>query len=362
MTKPTKRVQEFIEAIEGTVWGIMTRDPKTATVWGFNRAITEITGFAKADVIGKRAIDLPWKLRSLDNKPLTLADIGRDTLKKSRTPVDTFPIGIDRPDGKTIWVAVNTQAYKWQGRVRAMITSMVDITRQIEAIQTIVELEETKVDIIQQVAHELRTPVTVVKGYSGLMVETGVITGEWQRIVEQIMMPQLDRIVDISDQAIALTARHTDLSPVDMLPEIHAATAVFYKHTAKLSIDHAHTEPATCRANAALVRQSLRQLIENAIKFTPKKDGRIVISSAVQDGWYVISVADTGVGIPAGKLHRIWEPFYQVDGSSRRQFGGLGLGLPVVKLNMELMKGQVTVESQEGKGSVFRLWFRVMEV
>jgi signal transduction histidine kinase len=98
----------------------------------------------------------------------------------------------------------------------------------------------------------------------------------------------------------------------------------------------------------------LDNLIGNAIKFTPS-GGSITICLKREDSTAILEVSDTGVGIPGDKLDRVFERFFQVDGSSTRRYGGTGLGLALVKEIAISHGGQVTVESTLGKGSIFRV-------
>jgi signal transduction histidine kinase len=98
----------------------------------------------------------------------------------------------------------------------------------------------------------------------------------------------------------------------------------------------------------------LDNLISNAIKFTPT-GGRINIRLQRDNGTAILEVSDTGVGIPSDKLERVFDRFYQVDGSSTRRYGGTGLGLALVKEIAISHGGQVSVESTVGKGSTFRV-------
>jgi signal transduction histidine kinase len=98
----------------------------------------------------------------------------------------------------------------------------------------------------------------------------------------------------------------------------------------------------------------LKNLIGNAVKFTEK--GSITIQADSREGGVEISVSDTGIGIPPDARSRIFEPFYQGDSSSTRLFGGAGFGLYIVKRLLELLEGTVTVDSEVGQGSTFRIW------
>jgi signal transduction histidine kinase len=111
-----------------------------------------------------------------------------------------------------------------------------------------------------------------------------------------------------------------------------------------------HLSPV--RASYSYLRRVLDNLLDNAIKFTPS--GGHIIVRVRQDGQQVaLEVIDTGIGIPSGQMERIFDRFYQVDGSAWRQYGGVGLGLALVKEIVRTYGGRVTVESQVGQGSTF---------
>lgn len=104
------------------------------------------------------------------------------------------------------------------------------------------------------------------------------------------------------------------------------------------------------------IYRAILNLLENAASYTPE-GGLITITSSRQDNKIVVSVADTGIGIPAEHLPRIFERFYRADQARSRQIGGTGLGLAIVKHIMNIHNGSVVVASEEGKGSIFTLTF-----
>jgi signal transduction histidine kinase len=105
-------------------------------------------------------------------------------------------------------------------------------------------------------------------------------------------------------------------------------------------------------ADKAKLRQILYNLLTNAIKFTPE-NGEVSVSIDKTDNGIQVSVKDTGIGIPAEMQEEIFSPFTQVDASSKRRYGGTGLGLALVKKFVEMHNGKVWLESEEGKGSTF---------
>jgi signal transduction histidine kinase len=102
------------------------------------------------------------------------------------------------------------------------------------------------------------------------------------------------------------------------------------------------------------LRRVLDNLLSNALKFTPA-GGHIAVRLGRDNGSLILEVADTGIGIPGDKLDRIFERFYQIDGGTNRRFGGVGLGLSLVKEIVQAHGGTVSVESRLGEGSIFRV-------
>jgi two-component system, OmpR family, phosphate regulon sensor histidine kinase PhoR len=107
------------------------------------------------------------------------------------------------------------------------------------------------------------------------------------------------------------------------------------------------------RGDANLLRDVLRNLLDNAIQYTPP-GGRVQVTAAVDGGFAVVTVSDTGIGIPQSDQPRIFERFYRVDAARSREVGGTGLGLSIAKHVVEAHGGKIWVESTVGSGSTFR--------
>jgi two-component system sensor histidine kinase/response regulator len=121
---------------------------------------------------------------------------------------------------------------------------------------------------------------------------------------------------------------------------------------ADLTLQSDIADVSAVRGSLMYLRRVLDNLLNNAVKFTPK-GGKITVRVWQEDTRIKLEVRDTGIGIPADQLGRVFERFYQVDGSIRRRYGGVGLGLALVKELVELHDGRVEVESQLDEGSVF---------
>jgi len=227
------------------------------------------------------------------------------------------------------------------------------------AYQRLAELDYLKSEFISIAAHELRSPLAVVLSYATLLEEEaeGPIRGHLNQVVQAAT--QLKSIID---EMVSL--RHIDTGDIPVqITAVHVAAVVeaamedlrllAEKKHQQVLLDLAADLP-TAQADRQLLRIILTNLLSNAIKFTPEF-GAIRIWAAADGQRLTIAVSDTGVGIPAEELERIFERFYQVEDSLRRTHGGIGLGLAVAREMAELISGRIWAESEMGRGSTFYL-------
>jgi len=216
-------------------------------------------------------------------------------------------------------------------------------------------IEKIKKDFIVNVSHELRTPLTAIKGYSETI--EGVSDENLQYL--NIIRGHTDRLINIVEDLLTLSEleeHDTKLEMLDVnLSEVaEQALKMFSGQLANkgLSIikDIAEDIPSV-RADPLKIEQVFINLIDNAIKYTEK--GEIKISIYREDGYTVLEIRDTGIGISEKHTTRIFERFYTVDKSRSRKLGGTGLGLSIVKHIVNIHGGMIEVESKLGVGTVF---------
>jgi signal transduction histidine kinase len=223
------------------------------------------------------------------------------------------------------------------------------------------ELDRLKSNFLATMSHELRTPLTSVIGYSEMMLEGlgGPLTAEQREYLGIIMekgenlLQLITSILDISK--IEAGRVRLVLSEVDAGQVMRDAVATILPLARKKGLKVTCEPPRIPRVNADRdkLRQCLVNLCSNAVKFTPA-GGQITVSAeAIQNARVAIHVKDSGIGIAEEHLERVFDVFYQVDGSSTREYGGAGLGLAIVKSFVEAHGGEVRVGSRPGEGSVF---------
>lgn len=226
------------------------------------------------------------------------------------------------------------------------------------------ELDTLKSEFLATVSHELRTPLTSVIGYSEMLMEglAGPVNAEQQEYLGTIMerseslLRLIEGILSFSRGEQSLPA---EWSLVNIAEVVESALTAVRPQASKggLLIEVAvDDDMAPISAHRERIVQLLINLLGNAVKFTPAGGlVRISATRTARDGVPVVrfAVNDTGVGISPEAQARIFEPFFQVDGSSTREYGGTGLGLSIVKTFVEAHGGHISVESAIGVGTTF---------
>lgn len=223
------------------------------------------------------------------------------------------------------------------------------------------KLESMRSDFAANVSHELKTPLTVIRGFIETLKDPDMPRQDFERFLDIIGLEseRLSRLID--DVLLLSEIEHAQVSPAAVIdirgPITEAAQLLETKAKEKgivFTLDICE-EKVMAAADMDRIKQMVINLADNAIKYTP--DGGSVSVSVYRDsGRGVISVKDTGIGIPKENLPRLFERFYRVDKSRSRSLGGTGLGLAIVKHIVSLLGGHITVRSEPGAGSRFDIY------
>jgi PAS domain S-box-containing protein len=221
-----------------------------------------------------------------------------------------------------------------------------------------------KSEFVATMSHELRTPLNIILGYTDLLRERacGPLSVEQTEILSR-MARSGNELLELINATLDLSRLESGRLPIDVGPlplegllrQIDVETTELLRDKPELTLRWQFAQaPATIHTDAAKLKVVLKNLINNAVKFTER--GEVLVSVVPQGGGVEFSVADTGIGISHDALPIIFEAFRQADGSMTRRFGGVGLGLHVVQRLVTLLGGTVGVTSTPGRGSIFRVW------
>ncbi len=226
-------------------------------------------------------------------------------------------------------------------------------------------LEEVRRDFVANASHELKTPLTAIRGYSETLLDPELDPALARRFVE-VVRSNSERLQHIVDDLLDLSRIEArGWRPVPTEVDLERAGREAWQELTPAASDRRVTlgfelNPgyAAVRADAGAVRQVLVNLFSNALRYSPE-GGRVVLRSRPADdpaapGWAVIEVEDEGSGIPAHLLGRIFERFYRVDPARSREEGGTGLGLAIVKHLVESHGGWIEASSEVGSGTTIR--------
>ena len=315
-----------------------------------------------------------------------LSLIHPDYRKKLETHIKEVGAGLRSGLAATICRSVDEKKSRWL-RIRAssipapsdaedlrIICVVDDITEQHMAQEKLRSAKEEaekatriKSDFLANMSHEIRTPIHTIIGMDELLAETK-LDAEQSEYIEQIgfsadvLLSLINDILDFSKieaGKLSLETIEFDLyKTIEDSVDLVALEA--HKKELEVLLAISGEVPRFVRGDPVRVRQIIVNLFNNAMKFTSSGEIGIILKKTSEDknrSWVKISVWDSGIGIPREKMERLFGVFSQVDSSTTRKFGGSGLGLSISKNLVEMMDGQIGVESEEGKGS--RFWFHL---
>ncbi len=226
---------------------------------------------------------------------------------------------------------------------------------------------QTSRRFLADASHELRTPLTVIKGELQEIVGNDAAQGEVRERIGSVLeeVARLEHLVSGLLALSRLDAGEVQREWLDVdLAELSASTAEQMRLMAEdrgIQLEFSTAEPMIVRGDPGRLKQVIVNLLDNAIRFTPR-GGTVTLRTANSGRYGVLEVADTGIGIPAAALSRVFDRFYRVDEARSRDDGGAGLGLSIAKSICSAHGAQIEVHSEVGRGSCFRLQFPRMQV
>ncbi|MDN3638130.1 response regulator [Simiduia curdlanivorans] len=377
-TRLTKKLirseQRFREAMETTQDGIWEWDLETNAVY-LSPGLLRIAGY--------EADELPHKGKTLasfshpEELPRVKAEM--DKLKRNEIPFQEGLIRWIHKSGRTVWVYGRARCVERDNagnikRLAAVVSDHTKIIKQQEALEAARKIADAantaKTEFLARMSHEIRTPMNAILGMAHLAKDTD-LNEQQSTYIEHIdqaahsLLHIINEVLDFSKiEAGKLSLEYlpfrfeTLFDQLDKLLSLKAS-----EKGLELLFQPDPEIPEYLEGDSLRIGQILTNLVTNAIKFT--ETGQVLVKARLinieTDKIRVkFSVQDSGIGISDAQLTQLFNPFTQADGSTTRRFGGTGLGLSICKRLVNLMGGEIRVDSKEGSGSCFEFDINLM--
>ena len=350
---PVAFLASLVECSDDAIFGL-TLDGRISS---WNKAAEDMYGYTAEEIVGQPVILLSPEVRIGEME----YNLNRLRRGEKIPHFDTVRITKDR---RLIDVSVRVSHVKdSSGAVTGAAVIARDITEQKRAREALASANRIKIQFLDNMSHEIRTPLNGVLGMTELVLDSELTADQREslnlvKVSAESLLAAIDDMLDFSQ--IDAGKLKLESIPFDLRESLGETMKMLgfraQKKGLELVYEVAGEIPAELIGDPGRLRRIILNLVGNAIKFTERGD---VVMTVRQESLISeisvlhFTVADTGIGIPAGQHGSIFEPFSQADGSSTRRFGGTGLGLAIASRLVALMQGKIWCESEPGKGSVF---------
>lgn len=340
----TRQQTEQAAVLASMVEGVLAVDVEQRVI-SLNDAVANLLG---QEVAGAQGRDLRELVRNVQLEKLVTEVLGSGQTREGEVTI--------RGEHDRILQVHGTPLRDGQDRQIGAVMVFNDITK-------LRRLESIRRDFVANVSHELKTPITSIKGFVETLREGNVDDPERARHFLDIISTQADRLNAIIEDLLSLSRIEQEadkgdirLSPGQVRAAIDGALQVcqIAADAKNITMDVKCDEDLKAQMNQPLLEQAITNLIDNALKYS-EPSSAVLIEAGKGNGEVLLSVRDWGSGISAEHLPRLFERFYRVDKARSRKLGGTGLGLAIVKHIASSHRAHVTVESTPGEGSTFTL-------
>src|SRR5688572_19215284 len=323
--------------------------------------VSPTTRFVRANSAARAMLNLPVGVEGQTAAALIRHPDLRLCIERAATGVSFEPVEITLDDRHLLVTSRPFRSFETSPHTAGAVIAIVDLTefRRLESVRR---------DFVANVSHELKTPLTSIRGYAETLLSDDVPRDIQQQFLE-VIRKNAERIQRIVDDLLDLSRLQSggwqpelqEVNLAELAEDVWATCEAAQRKSINFSV--VAKSQRDVLADPGGLRQILSNLFDNAIRYTPA-GGKVTVHISdhphVSNGggdadWLDMSVTDNGTGIPRDSLHRIFERFYRVNPARSRGDGGTGLGLAIVKHLAERMSGEVSAESELGKGTTIRV-------
>lgn len=335
------QARQLLAIIEHTENGLLLID-EVGFILYVNRKFTEIIGGHQGDYKGKRYYDA---LDSKDIQRIIKRTFFEEDIIEGQTMISHLHLNI-------IAVPILSK----EQLIRGTVLAVYDVTQ-------FKQLDTMRRDFVANVSHELKTPITSIKGFAETLLTSAPEDYEAQKHFLQIILSESERMQQLIEQLLLLSKMEREnpeleLTNIDMVEFIQEIEPLFIKFAKEknIQVNILIDDQLQLQADRQALTQVIVNVMMNAIIYT-SPGGRIQLVCRDREEYISLMIEDTGIGIPEDKIPRIFERFYRVDEDRSRDSGGTGLGLSIVKHIVEAHKGKIVVQSELNKGTIFTFFF-----
>ncbi len=333
-----------------------------------NAEAERILGISISKIKGRKYDDPAWKITGLDGKDIPTAKMPFRLAMDKQKPVRDYRMAIEWPGGKRQILSVNAAPYNGEDGQKLVITSFVNITEDILtnellelALTQARQASKSKSSFLANMSHEIRTPLNGVLGMAEIL--DGLITDERQKDMITTIRKSGEVLLNVLNEVLDMSKIEAGKMEIESAPFVPNEIVRHIEPLHRLRAEEKGIEFDVLTSSGAdlvwlgdqyRIQQILNNLLSNAIKFTDT--GSVSLSISIREGKpLVIKVRDTGIGMTPEQVDRVFQSFEQAEGGTTRRFGGTGLGMAIVRQLIDLMDGEIFIESALGQGTSVRV-------
>jgi PAS domain S-box-containing protein len=344
--------------------GVLTVDTDNRIV-SWNRGAEAITGYLAEEAVGRQCSEVCRHFDPEGNLLCSTAACPFEEIRRARLPLSAREVTAHHHDGRHLTVSISAAPlYNDKGEFQGVVTVFRDVSRERELVDGIQRADRAKSAFLASISHEIRTPMNAILGFTQLLLRDSSLTAGQRQYLETIGSSgeHLQTLIDDVLEMSKIEAGRVSVQPsaFDLRGLVADLSGMFRLRTEtkrlRFEVELDERVPDCVVTDERKLRQILINLLGNAIKFTEQGHVRWRVRVATNDtvaSRLLVDVDDSGPGIPVGDRERIFNPFEQAAAGVRA--GGTGLGLAISRQFARLLGGDVTVESEVGRGSCFHV-------